>query len=218
MSKMKQDMDRLQELVVDAARQVEVLSVLADSDTAPEKLQRTLEQAAGQFERSTLQVRKLCEHHSPGLGGYGNQPVLPWMETTGFVERFGYGWLHIQLNTLLPHCRYQTSDWLSDTILRLLNEYESGGSKLPFFKQAMLVIDEHCRVKGRHIFDQDNKGYKAVSNAIKGRLVKDDDQFSLSLCLLAQRSPEKVCHIYVLPVQDAGDFFFMRSDHFPFSR
>ena len=49
-------------------------------------------------------------------------------------------WLHIQLNTLLPHCRYQTSDWLSDTIHRLLDEYESGGSKLPFFKEAMLVI------------------------------------------------------------------------------
>ena len=211
MSKMKQDMDRLQELVVDAARQVEVLSVLADSDTAPEKLQRTLEQAAGQFERSTLQVRKLCEHHSPGLGGYGNQPVLPWMETTGFVERFGYGWLHIQLNTLLPHCRYQTSDWLSDTIRRLLNEYESGGSKLPFFKQAMLVIDEHCGVKGRHIFDQDNKGYKAVSNAIKGRLIPDDDQHTLALSLLSTRSELDVCHITLLDIVDAADFFAYHS-------
>ena len=46
----------------------------------------------------------------------------------------------------------------------------------------------------------------------------DDDQFSLSLCLLSQRSPEAECHIYVLPMADAGDFFFMRSDHFPFSR
>ena len=52
----------------------------------------------------------------------------------------------------------------------------------------------------------------------KGRLVSDDDQFSLSVCLLARRSSEKVCHIHVLPVQDAGDFFFMRSDQYPFSR
>lgn len=80
------------------------------------------------------------------------------------------------------------------------------------------MIEELCDVDSRQVYDEDNKGWKAVSNAIKGRLVKDDDQFSLSLCLLAQRSPEKVCHIYVLPVQDAGDFFFMRSDHFPFSR
>ena len=83
---------------------------------------------------------------------------------------------------------------------------------------ALLVIEELCDVDSRQVYDEDNKGWKAVSNAINGRLVKDDDQFSLSLCLLAQRSPEKVCHIYVLPVQDAGDFFFMRSDHFPFSR
>ena len=114
MNAMKDDMNRIQELVVDAARQVGVLSALADSDIAPEKLQRTLEQVSGQFERSTLEVRKLCEKHSPGVGGYGNRPVLPRMETAGFVERFGYGWLHIQLNTLLPHCRYQTSDWLRE--------------------------------------------------------------------------------------------------------
>ena len=70
---MKQDMNRLQELVVDAARQVGVLSALADSDIAPEKLQRTLEQVSGQFERSTLEVRKLCEKHSSGVGGYGDR-------------------------------------------------------------------------------------------------------------------------------------------------
>ena len=56
-------------------------------------------------------------------------------------------------NTLLPHCRYQTPEWLTDTIRRLLDEYESSGSKLPQFKTAMLVIDEHCGMDGRHIFD-----------------------------------------------------------------
>ena len=200
---MKQDMNRLQELVVDAARQAGILSALADSGMAPEKLQRTLEQASGQFERSALEMRKLCERHSPG--------VVPRMETAGFVERFGYGWLHIQLNTLLPHCRYQTSDWLSDTIRRLLDEYESGGSELPFFKEAMLVIDEHCAVKGRHIFDQDNKGYKAVSNAIKGRLIPDDDQHTLALALLSTKSELDVCHITLLDMVDVADFFAYRS-------
>ena len=79
-------------------------------------------------------------------------------------------------------------------------------------EQALLVIDEYCDVDSRQVYDADNKGWKAVSNAIKGRLVADDDQFSLSLCLLSQRSPEAECHIYVLPMADAGDFFFMRSD------
>lgn len=47
MSKMKQDIDRLQELVVDAARQVGILTALADSNIVPDKLQQTLEQASG---------------------------------------------------------------------------------------------------------------------------------------------------------------------------
>ena len=32
------------------------------------------------------------------------------------------------------------------------------------------MIDEHTGIEGRHIFDQDNKGWKAVSNAIKENL------------------------------------------------
>ncbi len=158
-----------------------------------------------------MELRRLCEKRSPGTGGYGSRPELPRMEVSGFVERFGYGWLHIQLNTLLPHCRYQTPKWLSDTIRRLLDEYEEGGSELPFFNRALLVIDEHCGVKGRHVFDQDNKGYKAVSNAIKGRLIPDDDQHTLALALLSTRSELDVCHITLLDMADAADFFAYHS-------
>ncbi len=207
MNDFKQDIARMQEQVTDAYHQLGTLAAQTD----PERLQRILERAASQMERSALAVRKLCEKHSPGVGGYGNKPVLPQMEVTGFVETFGYGWLHIQLNTLLPHCRYQTSEWLSDTIRRLLDEYEAGGCKLPFFKRAMLVIDEHCGVKGRHIFDQDNKGWKAVSNAIKGRLIPDDDQHTLALALLSTRSELDVCHITLLDLADAADFFAYHS-------
>jgi hypothetical protein len=211
MNAIKQDMNRLQKLVMDAARQVGVLTALADGGMSAEKLQRTLEQTSGQFERSALEVRKLCEKHSPGVGGYGSRPVCPQVEAAGFVERLGYGWLHIQLNTLLPHCRYQTSEWLSDTIRRLLDEYVAGGSELPYFKEAILVIDEHCGIKGRHIFDQDNKGWKAVSNAIKGRLIPDDDQHTLSMALLSTRSELDVCHITLLDIVDAADFFAYHS-------
>lgn len=207
MNTFKQDIATMMEQMTDVCHQMGTLAAQAD----PKKLQRSLEQIASQVERTALTVRKLCEKHSPGVGGYGKRPVLPQMEVTGFVETLGYGWLHIQLNTLLPHCRYQTSDWLSDTIRRLLDEYEAGGSKLPYFKEAMLVIDEHCGVKGRHIFDQDNKGYKAVSNAIKGRLIPDDDQHTLALALLSTRSELDVCHITLLDIVDAADFFAYHS-------
>lgn len=212
MNVLKQDVSRIQELTASAFQQTGGLAALADSGQADaRKLQRQLEQTMERFEQAALELRRLCEKHSPGTGSYGNRPAAPRMETAGYVERFGYGWLHIQLNTLLPHCRYQTPEWLSDTIRRLLDEYESGGSVLPHFNAAMLVIDEHCGIDGRHIFDQDNKGWKAVSNAIKGRLIPDDDQYTLSLVLLSQKSELNVCHITLLDQADAADFFAMHS-------
>lgn len=210
MNNMKKDIERMQQLAGDAFIATRTLAALADSPS-PEKLRKALEETSGTFEQSTLDLRRLCEKHALGVGGYGKRPVLPRMETTGFVERFGYGWLHIQLNTLLPHCRYLPSEWLSGTIRRLLDDYEAGGSKLPFFREAMLVIDEHCGIDGRHIFDQNNKGFKAVSNAIKGRLVPDDDQFTLALALLSEKSELNVCHITLPDITDAADFFATRS-------
>ena len=208
----RQDTARLQKLTNNAFCQTGILASLAaggqpDSD----KLQKALEQTAAQFENAALEVRKLCEKYSPGTGGYGSRPALPPMEAAGSVEVLGYGWLHITLNTLLPHCRYQPPEWLSDTIRRLLNEYESSGCKLPFFNRALLVIDEHTGSKGRHIFDQDNKGWKAVSNAIKGRLIPDDDQHTLGLALLSAESELDVCHITLLDMADAADFFAFHS-------
>ena len=207
MNRIKHDAARMQTMIADAYHQVQTMAAQTD----PEKLQRSLEKVSGQMERCALTLRNLCETNSPGVGGYGKRPVLPQMEIPGFVEQFGYGWLHIQLNTLLPHCRYHPPEWLSDTIRRLLDDYEAGGSNLPYFQKAMLVIDEHCGVDGRHIFDQDNKGFKAVSNAIKGRLVPDDDQFTLALALLSEKSELNVCHITLLDMADSADFFAARS-------
>ncbi len=79
----------------------------------------------------------------------------------------------------------------------MLDEYEHDHDRLPFFPKAVLVIEEACSIGGRHIFDQDNKGWKAVSNAVKGRLIPDDDQFSLSIALRSVFSDENRCCIYV---------------------
>ena len=43
-------------------------------------------------------------------------------------------------------------------------------------RKAILIIDEHCDLKNHQVFDQDNKGWKAIPNALKGLLVEDDDQ------------------------------------------
>lgn len=130
----------------------------------------------------------------------------------------GVGNDSIQLNALLPNCRFASPLWITDTITRLLDRLERRNGKLPLLEEALLMIDEHCDIAARQVYDQDNKAWKAISNALKGRVVADDDQYSLGVCLLSRRSSEAECHIYVLPVQDAGDFFFLRSDQYPFSR
>ena len=196
----------------------QVAALLGEPDSDPKAVAKALENTAARLERGAVELRAICERSMPPVSTIGKRPTLPSLDIAGQVEANEFGWLHIQLNTLLPHCRFAPPLWLTDTITRLLDQHEGRRGKLPVLDHALLVIEELCDVDSRQVYDEDNKGWKAVSNAIKGRLVKDDDQFSLSLCLLAQRSPEKVCHIYVLPVQDAGDFFFMRSDHFPFSR
>ena len=216
MNEIKQDMTRIQELVGNAFSQTGSLVALANGGRMnPNKLQKTLEQTMEQFERSALELRQLCEQYSPGVGGFAKKSFLPAMDVTGSVEEFGYGWLHITLNTLLPHCRYQSPNWLSDTISRLLDGYEACGKELPFYRRALLVIDEHTSIEGRHIFDQDNKGWKAVSNAIKGRLIPDDDQHTLAVALFSTKvTAQECCHITVLHQADAHDFFAAHSSDY----
>lgn len=216
MNDMKQDMTRIQELVGNAFGQTGSLVALANGGQMnPNKLQKTLEQTMEQFESAALGLRRLCEQYSPGVGGFAKKHYLPAMDVTGSVEEFGYGWLHITLNTLLPHCRYQSPNWLSDTISRLLDGYEACGKELPFYRRALLVIDEHTAIEGRHIFDQDNKGWKAVSNAIKGRLIPDDDQHTLAVALFSTKVTEQeCCHISLLPQADAHDFFGAHSSDY----
>lgn len=215
MNDLKQDMARIQELIGTAFAQTGCLVALSDGGMmSPEKIQQTLEQTMESFERSTLELRRLCEQYSPGVGGYGNRARVPAREIAGRVEILCEDWLHIRLNTLLPHCRFQSPNWLTDTIRRLLDHYEAQGKPLPRYKRALLVIDEHSSIGGRHVFDQDNKGWKAVSNALKGRVIEDDDQYTLNVALMSKMSKETACHITLLEQRDAADFFSLRSgDH-----
>ena len=103
MNELKKDIEQMQGLTQGIVRQTESLAALAGQDMpAPENLQKHLELISGRFEHSAIAMRKLCEKHCPGAGGYGSFPELPRMEIAGSVEQFGYGWLHIQLKTLLP--------------------------------------------------------------------------------------------------------------------
>ena len=104
MNELKRDMARIQTLVGDAFNQTGGLVALSDGgQMAPEKLQRTLEQTMDHFERSTLELRRLCETYSPGAGGYQRKAAAPPIHAAGYVEQFGYGWLHIVLKIGRAH-------------------------------------------------------------------------------------------------------------------
>ena len=102
MNNMKRDLIRIQELVGMAFSETGSLVALTDGGQMnPNKLQKTLEQTMEHFERSTLELRQLCERYSPGVGGFAHKPVLPAADVAGSVESFGYGWLHITLHKIM---------------------------------------------------------------------------------------------------------------------
>ena len=48
---------------------------------------------------------------------------------------------------------------------------------LPWYRHAFVVIAEHTDRKSGNVYDPDNREWKAVTNALKGVLFEDDDQF-----------------------------------------
>ena len=163
-----------------------------------------------QMEASTLAVRNLSEHLAVrGMPEHDAAPPVS-RNVTGYAEINEYGWLHIRLNMLLPHCRFQSTAYISDTVIQLLDQLESGGRRIPKFERAHMVIDEHCDIDNRQVYDQDNKSWKALPNAMKGRVFEDDDQFTLHLSLISSRSRNPCCHIYVMDQKDTPEFFGLR--------
>ena len=163
------------------------------------------------LERAAILSRNALELARPHVDfPQEGKPAARQKNISGMIRLHDMGWLHIRLETLLPHCRFQTPAYLSDTVARLMDSLGEGGARLPYFKKAVLVIDEHCSCKSRTVYDQDNKGWKAVSNVLKGRLFPDDDQFSLGVVLVSTESEKAECNIYVLPADDVGEFFELR--------
>ena len=169
-----------------------------------------------QSERAVIRLRTLAETVRSRPVESGNKPTAPEIPSlVGGIEVNEFGWVHITLNSLLPNCKYKTPLWLQNTLSALLLGYQKNGRKLPKFERAMLIIEEHCDVKSRQVYDQDNKGWKAIPNAIKGLLVADDDQFLLEVALLSRQSETVGCHIWVLPAaEDTGEYFSVRTGNF----
>lgn len=216
MPNIKKEIELLRDRAHQIYKQTGVLSTMAVlGNEAGPHLSEQLGKLTSLLEKTVLQARELDEYcyldarDMDAPKDYAKQ----WAGNgiAGSVETDQYGWLHIKLNTLLPHCKYKANPYLADTIAALLDGYRQSGGTIPFFSRALLVIDEHCNIGSRQVFDQDNKGWKVVANALKGRVVKDDDQFSLSVAMLSTWDDVPSCHIYALDPDDAGTFFDLRA-------
>ena len=127
-----------------------------------------------------------------------NAPGIP-----GDVDITQDGWLHISLATLLPSCKYRVTNYIGDTISRLINNC---GFELPYFETAFLAIVERCDFDNHNSLDNDNKGWKMIPNALKGSVIEDDSQFVLSIGLFSKISSDTRLDIYVMPPEDGAVF------------
>ena len=207
----KWELENIRERICEAYRQSSNLSTyIVEKDNLDSRFADELDEFTTGLEHTTLRVRRLNETCYPKLFPTdADEEHLPSPRKlpVGTVTVESDGWLHITLDTLLPHCKKKSSPWLRDTITRLLHDYKRGGGRLPYFEHAMLVINEHCDIESRRVFDQDNKGWKVIPNALKGIVIADDDQFSLGVSLVSTWSDSPACHIYVMDIAEAGTYF-----------
>ena len=187
------------------------IEALIQSARSPVRFNTLIDSAMQQMEIACIEMRNISEQIKPK-----DEETLTVGQSAksiyGSATVMENGWLHIKLNTLLPHYKVLGgTQYVSDSITRLLNKAVASGLVLPFFNKAFLGIVEHCSVNMCEAFDSDNKGYKAVINTLKGRLFEDDNQFELSLGLFTVEDNENCCHIYVLPIEDSAKFMWLKS-------
>ena len=76
----------------------------------------------------------------PGVGGYGRRNGLEYQLLSGHIEIAGAGWVHMQIDTLLPHCRYLPAAWLTDTVRQLLTAYMQHTNFRLHFRQMSRAV------------------------------------------------------------------------------
>lgn len=139
MSEQKEHIKQIQEITFEAYKASGRIAVLLENGDAPsETLAKELEQAATQIEQGAVELRTLCARYQPPFPPVGGKPALEPLNIAGCAECNEFGWLHIQLNSLLPNCRFATPLWITDTITRLLDRLERREGKLPLLETALL--------------------------------------------------------------------------------
>ena len=132
-------------------------------------------------------------------------------EVTGSVKVTREGWTVIQLDTLLQNARRRTTGYIENSILELMKQWRGSGGVLPWYRHAFVVITEHTDRKSGNVYDPDNREWKTVTNALKGVLFEDDDQFTVSLILDTVPDGRGYTEITVLPYHEAAAYLVGQS-------
>ena len=133
----KDHVKRIQEITFEAYKSSGRIAALLDQNTGPsEQLSEELERVAAQIEHGAIELRNLCARYQAPLPPVGQKPALEPLNIAGRAECNEFGWLHIQLNALLPNCRFASPLWITDTITRLLDRLERRNGKLPLLEEA----------------------------------------------------------------------------------
>lgn len=213
MLNIRKELENIRALIHKAYYQSSVLdTIVTEPYESNPQFSGELDKLVSGLEKTVMQARHLneaCYMDIQPLDKKATDYERHWAKNMvrGKVEVDENGWLHIALDTLLPHCKRGTNPWLRDTLVRLLYGYKQNGGQLPRFERAMLIINEHCDIKSRQVYDQDNKAWKVIPNVLKGLVIDDDDQFSLGVALVSTWDDVPACHIYVMDMIDAGTYF-----------
>lgn len=192
------------------------LDAVAAGYRSEDKMNALLDAAMHQMELCCIRMRNVCEQLRPNVPKSENSGRLYYhREVYGSVTLLDTGWLQITMDALLPHCKVVGgTQYVKDTITRLLDHFCREGGVLPQYEKAFLSIVEYCPKDASGVFDQDNKGFKGVINALKGRVFPDDNQFELSLGLFTVEDPVCRCEVTILPLDEASDFLYRHcSEH-----
>ena len=197
--------ENLKELQIEAQKISDMLIKMIKSNSISENvLRKNLDSYLWSVEKLCIKSRNTLDRYFPVRFVPGRKASGKALsDICGSIEVTDMGWVHITLNTLLPSEKYIVSTYIKDTINRLIINYEY---ELPYFEKAFMGIVEFCNFETHNSLDNDNKGWKMISNILKGRVFEDDTQFILSIGLFAKLSEEIRSEIYVLPPEDGSIF------------
>ena len=207
---MEQFKETLSDLQGDTIKIIQRLSrMLMSNSQSANVIGRQMDEYLCELENLCVRSRTVVEKYRPPSVTESINKVNDNIENIcGSIEITDNGWLHITLHTLLPNCKYRISNYIGDTIGRLI---QNCGYKLPYFEKAFMAIVEYCNYENHNALDNDNKGWKMIPNALKGSVIEDDSQFVLSVGLFAEMSEDIRCEIYVMPPEDGSLFMEMLS-------